>query len=92
MPITIVALLNSLQTKLCTSTLCRLAAHVVHVIVAPQNLTVNIQRRNFFIYSLRHSAAVVQFSSSLVCIEKLSLQILVFRVSYVICLTELSKS
>ena len=31
------------------STLCTLAAHAVHVIVAPQSLTVNIQRRNFFI-------------------------------------------
>ena len=47
--LTIPALLNSLQTKLCTSTLCTLAAHAVHVIVAPQRLTVNIQRRNFFI-------------------------------------------
>ena len=47
--ITIPALLNSLQTKLCTSTLCTLTAHAVHVIVAPQSLTVNIKRRNFFI-------------------------------------------
>ena len=44
-------------------TLCTLAAHVVHVIVVPQGLTVNIQRRNFF-HSLRHSAAVVQCSSN----------------------------
>ena len=35
-------------TKL-NCTLCTLAAHAVHVIVAPQSLTVNIKRRNFFI-------------------------------------------
>ena len=35
-------------TKL-NCTLCILAAHGVHVIVAPQSLTVNIKRHNFFI-------------------------------------------
>ena len=36
-------------TKLYTCTLCTLTAHAVHVIVAPQSLTVNIKRHNFCI-------------------------------------------
>ena len=56
--------MNTLHgTRLDFRSLTQQTPHVVHVIVAPQSPTINIQRHNFF-YSLRQSAAVVQCSSN----------------------------
>ena len=63
-------------TKL-NCTLCTLTAHGVHVIVAPQSLTVNIKRRNFFIvldivqllFSAVSNFLKFSFASSLSAVE-----------------------
>ena len=63
-------------TKL-NCTLCTLAAHGVHVIVAPQSLTACEHKKAQFFHSLRHSSAVVQCSSNFLkfSLQALSLQL-----------------